>query len=218
PERFKKILMQSIGLAILFIGISGALQGIFQITASGAISRRDIIEMIIFMVLGGLLGELAKIEQGLDLLGKRIQQHIKGNNHFAEGFVTASLIFCVGAMAVVGSLEDGLTGSRETLYAKSVLDGVISVILASTLGIGVAFSAVSVAVYQGSITLLASVLRPLLAAEVVSQMSLVGSILIAAIGITMLEIQKIRIGNLLPAIFMPILWYALQLAWHAYAG
>jgi len=215
PERFKKTLMQAVGLSVLFVGASGALQGMFRITGEGLIDRRYIMEMILFLVAGGLLGEAACIEQRLERFGRKIQKRFSGDARFAEGFVTASLIFCVGAMAIVGSLEDGLSDSRSTLYAKSVLDGIFSLLLSSTMGIGVAFSAISVAFYQGSITMLASTLKPLLTPEVTTQMSLVGSILIASIGINTLEIQKIKVGNLLPAIFLPPFWYGIQLLWNA---
>ncbi|HPX91620.1 MAG TPA: DUF554 domain-containing protein, partial [Spirochaetota bacterium] len=126
---------------------------------------------------------------------------------FSEGFVTASLLFCVGAMAIVGSLEDGLTGERGTLYAKSILDGISSVIISSTLGIGVAFAAIPILLYQGAITLLAGSIRQWLTPDVISQTSLVGSILILAIGINLLEIKKINVANLLPAIFVPFFYY-----------
>lgn len=208
PERFRKTVLQGIGLAILFVGISGALQGLLRITPSGSLDRIFIIETIVFLVAGALLGELIRIEQGLEHLGGRIQKRISGDSRFAEGFVSATLVFCVGAMAIVGSLEDGLTGSRTTLYAKAFLDGVISLVLASTLGAGVGLSAVSILIYQGSITLLASSLRPVLTPDVIVQMSIVGSVLIAAIGINMLEMQKIRVGNLLPAIFLPPVVFA----------
>jgi len=122
----------------------------------------------------------------------------------------ASLMYCVGAMAIVGSLESGLSGNHETLYAKSLLDGIGSILFASTLGIGVLFSAVPVFLYQGSITLAASALKPFLIPAVVDQMSAVGGLLIVAIGLNLLEIKKLKIGNMLPAIFIPLIYQIIK--------
>ena len=205
-ERFKSTIIQAIGLSVVIIGISGTLQGITK-TIPG--DRTDRIMLMIFsLVIGGLIGELIDIEDKLDKMGAWFQKKfVKGESNFAEGFVTASLIYCVGAMAIVGSLEDGLTGSTSTLFAKSILDGVSSIIFAATMGIGVAFSALPVLLYQGSITLLAGFIKPWLTDTVINQMSLVGSVLIMAIGINILEIKRIKVGNLLPAIFLPFMYY-----------
>ncbi len=211
PERYRKIIMEAIALSVLVIGISGALQGIFEVK-EGKLDRVFIMEMIFSLVLGGLAGELINIEQKLDRLGAWFQKRFAaGEGNFAQGFVTASLVFCVGAMSIVGSLEDGLLGNASILYAKSVLDGISSVVFAATLGVGVAFSALPVLVYQGSITLAAGFVKPWLTDTVVTQMSLAGSVLIMAIGMNMLEIRKIRVGNLLPAIFMPVIFYLVKM-------
>jgi len=208
PERFRETVMQALGLSILMIGFSGALQGIYVVTAGGKLSREYIMLMIFSLVGGAIIGELLNIEDKLEKLGLWIEKkYLKNSGNFAEGFVTASLVFCVGAMAIVGSLEDGLTGDTGTLFAKAVLDGVISVIFAATLGIGVAFSAIPVFLYQGLITLMAGFIKPWLTEPVISQTSLVGSILIIAIGINTLELKKIKVGNLLPAIFIPFIYY-----------
>ncbi len=208
PERFRETVMQALGLSILMIGFSGALQGIYVVTAGGKLSREYIMLMIFSLVGGAIIGELMNIEDKLEKLGLWIERkYLKNSGNFAEGFVTASLVFCVGAMAIVGSLEDGLTGDTGTLFAKAVLDGVISVIFAATLGIGVAFSAIPVFLYQGMITLMAGFIKPWLTESVISQTSLVGSILIIAIGINTLEMKKIKVGNLLPAIFIPFIYY-----------
>lgn len=212
PQRYKNIIMQAIGLSVLVIGISGALQGMYKITNEGSISREYITVMIFSLVIGSLIGEFINIEEKLDRLGLWFQNRfVKGESTFAQGFVTASLIYCVGAMAIVGSLEDGLIGNTNTLFAKSILDGVSAIVFAATMGIGVAFSAIPVFLYQGSITLLAGFIKPWLTPEVISQMSLVGSILIMGIGLTMLEIKKIKVGNMLPAIFLPFIFYLCNL-------
>ena len=208
PERFRETVMQALGLSIVMIGLSGALQGIYKVNTGSKLDREYIMLMIFSLVAGAIIGELMNIEDKLEKFGAWIQnRYLKNSGNFAEGFVTASLVFCVGAMAIVGSLEDGLTGNTGTLFAKSVLDGVISIIFAATLGIGVAFSAIPVFIYQGTITLLAGFIKPWLTEIVISQTSLVGSILIIAIGLNTLEMKRIKVGNLLPAIFVPFIYY-----------
>lgn len=206
-ERYKTTVMQGIGLAVLIIGLSGSLQGILQFVGRPRLDRIYLTGMILSLVAGGLIGETLNIEKRLDELGAWLQKKFaKGENTFAEGFVTASLVYCVGAMAIVGSLEDGLTGNTQILFAKAILDGVSAIVFAATLGMGVTFSFFPVLVYQGSITLLAGLLKPWLTEDVISQMSLVGSVLITGIGINLLGIAKIKVGNLLPAIFLPFLF------------
>lgn len=211
PERYKKTVIQGIALSVIFIGISGIIKEMLTVINGNKLDRQFILLMIFSLVIGGLVGEFLNIEKKLENVGMWFQSRIpaKGGS-FSEGFVTASLLFCVGAMAVVGSLEDGLMGNSSTLFAKSILDGVTSVIFAATLGIGVAFSAIPILLYQGSITLLARFIEPWLNDTVISQMSLVGGILIFAIGINLLEIKKINVGNLLPAIFVPVVYYLLK--------
>jgi uncharacterized membrane protein YqgA involved in biofilm formation len=166
-----------------------------------------------------LSGELIDIEDKLERLGQFIKKIFKPKkaqnadlpeSRFTEGFVAASLLFCVGAMAIVGSLEDGLTGNASTLFAKSVLDGISSIILSATMGVGVMLSALTVAIYQGGITLGAKAIGPLLGPDLIAQLSAVGSVLIFAIGLNMILGKKIKVGNMLPAIFIPPL-YALIL-------
>ena len=134
----------------------------------------------------------------------------KPGDGISKGFVVTSLIFCVGSMAIVGSLESGLTGNHQTLFAKSALDGISSIIFTSSLGIGVIFSSISVFIYQGLITASASLMKPFLITPVINQMSAVGGLLIIAIGFNLLEIQKIKVGNMLPAIFIPLIYYILK--------
>jgi uncharacterized membrane protein YqgA involved in biofilm formation len=211
-ERYKRIVMQGIGLSVIFIGISGAIKELLTIIDGNKLDRQYIMLMIFSLVIGGVIGEFLKIEKRLQNVGDWFQTKIpdKGGS-FSDGFVTASLVFCVGTMAIVGALEDGLSGNPSTLFAKSILDGVTAFVFASTLGIGVSFSAIPVLIYQGGITLLAGVVKPWLTPEVVSQMSLVGGVLIFAIGINLLEIKKINVGNLLPAVFIPVFYYIIRL-------
>ena len=200
--RYKATIMQAISLTVILIGIRSAL------------STSDLLAVIVSMALGSLMGEAMGIEERIQAMASLVEKRYSRSSDggFAKGLVTASLVFCVGSMAIVGSLESGLTGNHETLFAKSLLDGITSVVFASTFGAGVIFSAAPVLVYQGTITLGASMLKPFLTGDVIAQMSGVGGLLIAAIGINMLEMARIKIGNMLPAIFLPLLYFmAVQL-------
>ncbi|QTA79713.1 DUF554 [Desulfonema limicola] len=199
PARFMTTIMQAISLAVIIIGIKGAL-------------KSDEILLIIFsLAIGSFIGELIGIEEYLEKLGNWLEKKFAGSGDgISKGFVAASLLFCVGSMAIVGSMESGLAGNHQTLFAKSILDGVASIVFASSMGIGVIFSAVSVFLYQGFITITASLIKPYLIPEVVAQMSAVGGLLIMAIGINMLEIKKLKIGNMLPAIFIPLFYFILK--------
>ncbi len=195
PEKFSKTIMHAIGLAVILIGLKTALQ------------TDEILIIIISLAIGSVIGELLGIEDRIEWLGNWLGRRVSGDNEgVAKGFVTASLIYCVGAMAIVGALESGLSGNHQTLFAKSLLDGIGSILFASTLGIGVLFSSVSVFLYQGAITLAASTLRQFLIPDVVAQMSAVGGLLILAIGFNLLEIKKLKIGNMIPAIFIPLVY------------
>ena len=196
PENMKKALMTGMGICILVIGIQDALES------------ENIILVLASVVLGGILGSLTGIERRLQGLGDRLQARLKGKWAFGEGFVNASLIFCVGAMAVTGSLQDGLKGDPSTLIAKGVIDGVMSVVLAGTMGPGVALSALAVLIYQGSISLLAGTLQGLLTARTVAEMTAVGGVLIIGIGLNQLCAfgdRRVPVGDLLPAVFCPLL-------------
>ncbi|MBW1608604.1 MAG: DUF554 domain-containing protein [Deltaproteobacteria bacterium] len=199
PKKFTVTMMQAISLAVMLIGFKMAL-------------KSDAILLIIFsLVIGSLIGEFINIESRLERLGKRLETRFsKPGSGVAKGFVVASLVFCVGSMAIVGALESGLTGNHQTLFAKSALDGLFSIIFASSFGIGVLFSSASVFIYQGMITLTSSLMKPFLITAVINQMSAVGGILIMAIGINLLEIQKIKVGNMLPAIFIPLVYYMMK--------
>lgn len=202
-ERFKNIIMQAIGLSVLFIGLTSAIGGLLKPDA-------EPILFIVSMVIGGIIGEALDIEKRLDSFGRFIQSKIgNGEHNISQGFVTASLIFCVGTMAIIGSLESGLRKNHNMLYAKSVLDGITSIILTSSLGLGVFLSAVAVFVYQGAIVMFASVIEPYLTVDVVREMSIIGGILICGIGITILDLLKVKTANFLPAIFVPVAYYLL---------
>ena len=196
PERFNKIIMNGLALCAMFIGFSGALEG------------NNTIITIVSMALGALVGELIDIDKWLNKLGETIQKKLdKGNgkeSKIAEGFVNASLLYCVGAMSIVGALQAGLSGNYDTMYAKTVLDGVSSVIFSASMGIGVIFSSVTVLLYQGGITLCASFLSGILSQAVIAEMTAVGSLMIVGLGLNLLEVTDIKIANLLPGILVPV--------------
>lgn len=195
PEKISNTIMQGLSLCVIYIGISGAIKG------------SNVILIIISTVIGAFIGELVDIDNLLQKLGDKVENKFKGKGiKISEGFVTASLLFCVGSMAIVGSLESGLEGNNKILFAKSILDGVASIIFSSTLGIGVMLSSVSVLLYQGIITLAASALKAILVQSVITDMTAIGSLLIIGIGFNMLGISKIKVANLLPAVFIPIFY------------
>lgn len=198
-EKLNGTMMQALGLSVLVIGISGTL------------GMKNVLLIIISLVVGALIGELLDIEAGLKRFGDYIESRLKGGeSDFSKAFVSGTLLFCVGSMAIVGSLTAGLTGDNTILYAKALLDGVISFIFASTMGLGVILSAVSVFIYQGTIVLLSGGIKPLFDNPLaLADLTAVGSVLIIGIGINILDIVKIKVGNMLPAILGPILFYGI---------
>jgi len=185
---------------------------VILIGLTSALKTTDSMAVIICMVVGGLIGSAIDIEKRLNQLGQFIERKVSSSGEqggIAKGFVTASLVYCVGAMAIVGAIDSGLRGDHSTLIAKSVLDGVMSIFFASTLGVGVGLSALAVLVYQGLIAILAMWIEPLLTEAIITQMSAVGGLLIAGIGLNMIYDKHIAVGNLLPAIFMPMLYIPL---------
>ena len=194
-EKYKSTIIDGIGLSIMIIGIMGG------------IKTDNIVLIIASIVVGSIIGEIIDIDYKLEKLGHNMERKFgKGDSNFSKGFVTASLVYCIGAMAIVGALESGLTGNHETLFAKSILDGITAILFASTFGIGVAFSAIPVFIYQGIITLLANSAKDLLTVNVINEMSAVGGILILAIGINLLGIKKIKVANMLPSIIIPLIY------------
>lgn len=223
PKKMADTLMIGLGLCTLYIGISGCLEG------------ENTLVLIVSMVIGTILGEAIDLDDKINRLGKFLERKFGGKKSeangtteaevseggktgdstvtatqvqkvsLAEGFVTSSLLFCVGAMAIVGSLQSGLTGNHETLFAKSTIDGVAAIIFASTLGAGVMLSASLLFVYQGSITLLAQFIEPFLTDPVIAEMNCVGNVIIIGLAMNMLGISKFKVMNFVPAIFLPIL-------------
>ena len=199
PQKYNVTIMQAISLAVILVGLRMALK------------TEAILLVIISLAIGSVIGEFLGIEERLENLGKFLERRFsKKGNGISRGFVVTTLVYCVGSMAIVGSLESGLTGNHQTLFAKSALDGISAIIFTSTMGIGVMFSSFSVLVYQGLITVSASLIKPFLVEAVINQMSAVGGLLIVAIGFNLLEIQKIRVGNMLPAIFLPLVYFMIK--------
>lgn len=189
PDRIKTIVMQALGLSVVLIGLQMALSGTRPLLVIGS------------LLAGAVTGELMNIEGAVEALGEWLKRRFRSDSStFVQGFVTASILYCTGAMVIVGSIRDGTVGDPSILYIKSLLDGVASVAFASSLGLGVAFSALSVLVVQGSITLLASQLAFLQAPAVIEAVTATGGLLILGIGINILEIKRIRVGNLVPAL------------------
>lgn len=196
PQKISDALMKGLGLCVIYIGISGALEGSLTLI------------MIISIVIGGIIGTAIDIDALLQRAAEKIESRFKKDgdeSKFADGLVTATLMFCVGAMAVVGSLQAGMTGDNSTLYTKSILDMTSSVIFASAMGIGVMLSAVPLLIYQGMIALAAGAISPFLSEAVIAEINCSGSLLILALGINMLGLtkEKIKVANYLPAVILP---------------
>ena len=199
PAAWKETILAAMGLCVTVIGMKMA-QG-----------SAHLVLVVVSLALGALVGEALDLDGRLTRFGQWLQRRLLGNRSAATGsslgeaFVSASLLFCIGAMAIVGAIEDGLAGNHEILFAKASLDGVISVVLASTLGIGVALSAVSVLVYQGSITLLSFWMQQFLTEAVIGEISATGGVMILAIGLNLLGVTKIRLANLIPGLAVLVL-------------
>lgn len=208
PGRFEELIKKAVGLAVVFVGIRGAL------------ANENMLLLIMSMVTGAIIGELIDIDKRLNKFGlwaeKRLglnsgaQAGISGGKNFSKGFVTASILFCGGSMAILGSMQSGLTGNHEILFAKSVLDGTFSLVFSASMGIGVAFSALTVLFYQGGIALLSMAIRDFLSPEIIREMSAVGSLVVSGIGFNFLGVKEIKVANLIPAMFVPCVYFLVR--------
>lgn len=195
-ENYKNTIMDAIALVVIVLGITGGLKS------------TNIILLITSLVIGSFLGELFQIDNKLNSIAKGLQSKFDSDeSSFSQGFITGTLTFCVGAMAIVGSLEAGLLQSYDTLFAKSLIDTIAALVFAATLGIGIAFSSIPVFIYQAAITLLAKNLGSFLTMYVINEIAAVGGVLIIAIGITIMDVKKIKVANMLPAIFIPVIYF-----------
>jgi uncharacterized membrane protein YqgA involved in biofilm formation len=199
PERFEEIIKKAIGLAIIYVGIRGTLE------------NQRVLLLIMSMVGGAAIGELINIDRLMNRFGGWSERKLNmSGGSFAKGFVTASILYCTGSMAIVGSLQSGLQGNHETLFAKSILDGSMAIVFGASLGIGVVFSALPVLIYQGGIALISIFIKDMLTPDIIREMSAVGNLLVAAIGFNFLSIKEIRVANLIPAIFIPWVYLGLE--------
>lgn len=204
PERVEKTAMKLLGLAVFIIGLEGVITSMITVQ-EGKLSADGSLLLIASLVLGGVIGELGDVDGALNRAGKRIEERF-GKEGFAKGFVNGALIFCVGAMAIVGALNDGLAHDPEILFIKSMLDFICAIILGSTLGFGVIFSFIPVVLYQGAITLLSVWIAPLISQPLLNAVCMVGYAVVMCIGINFLDFTAIRTANLLPALLVPIVW------------
>ena len=211
PGRFEEILKKAAGLAVIYIGIRGAFD------------NENVLLLILSLVFGALLGELINVDKWMNILGLWVEKKLGMENSqagtpqassapeqkrsFSKGFVTASILFCIGSMAIIGSMQSGLQGNHDILFAKSVLDAIMSLVFSASMGIGVAFSALPVLLYEGGIALASMLISDYLTAEIIREMSAVGSLLIAAIGFNFLGIKEIKVANFIPAIFIPLIYF-----------
>lgn len=193
PERFRSIVFQGLGLCVLLIGLQMAL------------TVKNPLILIFSILLGGLAGEVLRVDQAFERLGMKAKDLLRSNNpDFTEGLVTASLIFCIGAMAIVGSFDEGIRGDATVLFTKSILDGFASVALAATYGSGVLFSFVPVLLYQGGLTIFAGMFQQYFTPLLISQLTATGGLLIMGIGLTLLDIKRINLSNLLPSLVVVV--------------
>ena len=206
-KKFESILMQALGLATVFVGAGGVLKYML-VVEEGGLNTRGTMLLIFSLVLGCLIGQWLDIEAKMETLGIKLKQavRVKNDNHFVEGFVTTSLIICVGAMAIVGSMQDGLSGDSSMLVAKSLLDFALVAILASAYGVGPVFSAIPIFVYQGAITLIAALFGSVISDGLIEQLSFVGSALIFCVGVNIVKEKTFQVANMLPALLIPIFW------------
>ena len=200
-ERHQETLNMACGVSVLFIGIAGAMEGMLRIEGSSVVSGRSMF-VVICLALGALIGEVIDIEGWFERFGEwlKIRTGNAKDRMFVEAFVTASLTVCIGAMAIVGSIEDGITGDWSILGVKAILDFIIVMVMTCSLGKGCAFSAIPVFIFEGAVTLLAALIKPIMTEAALANLSLIGSVLIFCVGLNLIWGKKIRVANCLPAV------------------
>lgn len=204
-ERIQDSLQKASGICVLFIGIAGAMEGMLRLSGSSLSAGRSML-IVASLALGALVGEILNIEHGFERFGEwlKVKTGNAKDKSFVEGFVTASLTVCIGAMAVVGSIKDGISGDYSILVTKAILDLIIITVMTSSLGKGCAFSAIPVAVFQGLITALARLIKPLMTDGALANLSLIGSILIFCVGVNLVWDKRIKVANLLPSLVFAV--------------
>lgn len=204
-ERIQDSLQKASGICVLFIGIAGAMEGMLKLSGSSLSAGRSML-IVASLALGALVGEILNIEHGFERFGEwlKVKTGNAKDKSFVEGFVTASLTVCIGAMAVVGSIKDGISGNYSILVTKAILDLIIITVMTCSLGKGCAFSAIPVAVFQGLITALARLIKPLMTDGALANLSLIGSILIFCVGVNLVWDKRIKVANLLPSLVFAV--------------
>ena len=206
-EDFHETLLKVTGVAVFVLGIAGTLEKMLVVHESHVESHGSMM-LILSLVIGTVIGELLKIEEGFERLGTWLKEKTgnEGDSSFVDAFMTTALTICIGAMAVVGAVQDGLTGDTSTLLAKAILDMVIVLVLTVSKGKGAIFAVVPLVIFQGAITLLAHLIAPIMTPQALSNLSLVGSSLILCVGINLIWGKRIKVANLLPAVLIAIIW------------
>jgi len=207
PERFEEHIKKAVGLATVFVGIKGTLE------------NRNALLLIMSLVIGSIIGELIDIDKWMNRLGLWAERMLgmnkpkesggKPGHSFSKGFVSASILYCTGSMAIVGSMQSGLQGNHEILFTKSILDGCMSLVFGASLGIGAAFAALPVLAYQGGIALASQAISGWLTPDIIREMSAAGSLIITGIGFNFLGVKEIKVANMIPAVFIPWIWLSL---------
>lgn len=207
PERYQKTLLSAMGVSVLFVGLTGALSQMLY-AEDGTLHTQGTMMLIISLAAGAILGELLDLEDQMERFGAWLREKSgsQSDNSFINGFVTASLTVCIGAMAIVGAIQDGISGDHVTLFAKAVLDFVIVLVMAASMGKGCMFSAIPVGILQGGVTLLAQLIRPVFTAQALDNLSLTGSVLVFCVGLNLVWGKHIRLANLLPALIVSVIW------------
>ena len=204
-DSYTESINRSLGIAILIIGLNGVISNMFSV-ADGKISSSGELLLVAFLVLGTLIGEVLKLESRFGKFCEKIEKKFRAGG-FASGFINGTILFCVGAMAIIGSINDGLTGDSSVLFVKSALDFISAIIFGATLGYGVIFTFIPLLVYQGGITLLAGTLSGILQGELLSQVCMVGYAIIIAIGVNFIFGKKFNTLNMLPGILLPVVYH-----------
>jgi len=208
PTSIEKSIKNSMGIVVVIIGLNGVLTNMITVRNNGTLQANGEILLVVSLAIGTLLGEILKLDDKFNGLSDKIENkfHIEG---FTNGFVTASSIYCIGAMAIIGSINSGLLGDHTVLITKSIIDFVVGIVLAASLGIGVMFSFIPVVLYQGSIALLAGLLNSVLVDELLAQICFVGYTIIACLGLNLMTNLKFKVINMIPSIFVPVVYYGL---------
>lgn len=211
-EEQQDALNKACGISVLFIAIAGAMQGMLKVDQGALVSGQSML-VVLCLAIGTVIGELIGIEKGFERFGEWLKQKTgnSGDKEFVNAFVTASLTVCIGAMAIVGAIQDGIMGDYTTLAVKSVLDFIIIAVMTSSLGKGSAFSAIPVFFFEGAITLLARVISPIMTETAIAYLSLIGSVLIFCVGVNLVWGKKVRVANMLPAVLLAVI--AAYLPW-----